>query len=236
MFLHRPHRQNSPCHRSHAWNLSVSKGSKLVHSVGHPMSQATHWGFREPFNSSGVTMVRSLALAPLPPQSRRAEPNVGVGQYPDSLSDVRSAGIVRAQHSPSSIEPHRGQVPENSSKSTRSEHWAVFHEDEAGSNLANDPGHLSPKAGSLSVNPCSLPCAADVLAGESPGHDIDPPSPGVPIEGSDVIPDWEPGEDAVSLALEQDSPRVFLQFNGADWNMSEKEAAEDSSPCPCKKV
>jgi hypothetical protein len=149
---------------------------------------------------------------------------------------VRRSGIVRPQHTPFRIEPQRGQVSENSSKPSISEHWGVFHEDEAGSNLANDPGHLSPKAGSLSVNPCALPGAGDVLAGESPGHNINPPSPGVAVEGSDVIPHGEPWEDAVSLSLEQNPPRVFLQFDGADWNMSEKESAEDSSPCPRKKV
>jgi hypothetical protein len=71
----------------------------------------------------------------------------GVCQNPDSLSDVGRSGVVRAQHTPFRIEPQRGQVSENSSKPPRSEHWGVFHEDETGSNLANDPGKFAPKPG-----------------------------------------------------------------------------------------
>lgn len=31
------------------------------------------------------------------------------------------------------------------------------------------------------------------------------------------------------MSLEEDRPRVFLQFDGADWHMAEKESAEDSA-------
>ena len=40
------------------------------------MSQQTHSGFNAPLSSSGVTIVRSLALAPLPPHLHRAGPPV----------------------------------------------------------------------------------------------------------------------------------------------------------------
>jgi hypothetical protein len=72
---------------------------------------------------------------------------VGVGQLPDdpdSLPDVRSSGIVRSEHSPFRIEPHRGQVTEDDVKPSKSEHWRVLHEHESGSYFANDSRHLSP--------------------------------------------------------------------------------------------
>ena len=54
-------------------------------------------------------------------------------------------------------------------------------------------------------------------------------SPGVPVEGANIVPDREPGQESVPLSLEQDIPRVFLQLDGADRHMAEKESAEDSA-------
>ena len=65
--------------------------------------------------------------SPLPPRwfGPPLLPSVarGVGQNPDPVPPVRSAGMVRAQHSPPRIIPHLGQVSENSSKPPKSEHW-----------------------------------------------------------------------------------------------------------------
>lgn len=47
---------------------------------------------------------------------------------------------------PFRIEPERGKVGEDDIKSTKSEHWAVFNEDEAGSYQANDAGELAPES------------------------------------------------------------------------------------------
>ena len=151
-------------------------------------------------------------------------------QHPDPFSDVRCAGIVRAQHAPFRIEPQRGQVAENTSKPSTNEHWGVFHEDEARSHLANDPSKLRPEAGSLAVDACALSCGADVLAGEASGDEVNTSPPGVAVKGAHVVPEREPGQDPVPLPLEEDSPRVFLQLDGAHWHMAEKESAEDSAP------
>jgi hypothetical protein len=59
------------------------------------------------------------------------------------------------------------------------------------------------------------------LAWESPSDNVNSTSPGFAVEGLDVIPDWESWEDAVSLALQQDSPWVFFEFNSTNWGMSE---------------
>jgi len=80
------------------------------------------------------------------------------------------------------------------------------------------------------VNSGALSRRADILARKSSGDEIDPSSPRDTVESSDIIPDGEPGQESVPLSLEQDTPRVFFQFNGADWDMAEKESAEDSSP------
>jgi hypothetical protein len=64
---------------------------------------------------------------------------------PDPLPLVRCAGMDCAQHTPSRIKPHLGQVPENDVEPPSSESWGVFHEHVAGSNLANDPSKLTPK-------------------------------------------------------------------------------------------
>ena len=47
----------------------------------------------------------------------------GVCHNPDSLSDMWGAKVVCSQHAPLRIEPHRGQVSENSVKPPRSEYW-----------------------------------------------------------------------------------------------------------------
>jgi hypothetical protein len=61
---------------------------------------------------------------------------------PDSIALVRRADIGSSEHAPSRIEPHRGQIPENTSESARSEDWAVLHEDVLRSYLTDDPGHF----------------------------------------------------------------------------------------------
>jgi hypothetical protein len=69
-----------------------------------------------------------------------------VGKYPDSLTLVRCAGMVRSDNSPFRIEPHRGKVTEHPLKSSTNEHWAVFNECVLGSYFANDPSHFMPEA------------------------------------------------------------------------------------------
>jgi len=65
---------------------------------------------------------------------------------PDPIPLVRCADVVRAQNSPFRSEPHLGQVSEYGSESPSSKNWAVLHECVAGSNLANDAGHLFPES------------------------------------------------------------------------------------------
>ena len=78
-----------------------------------------------------------------------AASSVGVGHNPRPLSEVRSSGLLRAVHAPLRIEPHRGQIPENSVEPPSIEHCGVLHEDVAWSHFANDAGHLEPEGTSV---------------------------------------------------------------------------------------
>ena len=247
------------------WNLAVSNGLESVHPTGHPMSQQTHSGFNAPLSSSGVTIVRSLARAPLPPHLQSAAPPVlfiavgvghiiaaickpglplesrwfgppfvpsvarGVGKNPHPVAFVRCAGLIRSDNTPLRIEPQRGKVFQHDLQSSRSEKRGVFDETERRLDLSEDSGELGPQAGSGSGDPSTLPGCGNVLAGKSAGDEVNPPTPGVPVEGANIVPDGEPGQESVPLSLEEDRPRVFLQLDGADWHMAEKESAKDSA-------
>ena len=149
---------------------------------------------------------------------------------------MRGTCVDRSQHSPSRIIPHRGQVSENNSKPPNSEHWAVLHERVSGLYLANDPGHFGPQSAPLSGDSGALSGGADILAGESPAHDVNESSPGPSVEGADIIPDREPWQDPVALALEQDFSAVRFNLDSTYAGMAEKDSAEDSSPCSSKKM
>jgi hypothetical protein len=132
------------------------------------------------------------------------------------------------------IKPQRGQVPENGSKPPNSEHWGVFHEHESWSYFANDSCKLLPQSAALAFDPCSLAGATNVLAGESPTHDVNVSSPWGPIEGGNIVPDREAWKHPVTLALQQDFSWVRFNLDSTDAGMSAKDAAEDSSPCSSK--
>jgi len=80
---------------------------------------------------------------------------------------MRGTNIASSQHSPATVIPERGQITEDSPKSSSKEGWAVLHEDVAGSNLANDPRHVPPHSAAGSVDARSLAGDADVLAREA---------------------------------------------------------------------
>jgi hypothetical protein len=147
-----------------------------------------------------------------------------------------SAGVGRRKHSPFDIEPHRGQVSENSSESPRSEHWAVFHFDSAGLNFANDPRHFCPESASLAVEPVSGAGGANVLAGKASSHNVNNSSPSASIKGSNVIPNRERRKGAIVLACDEDRLSVGIKFNGAYASISPQLACKDSSASAREKM
>jgi hypothetical protein len=69
----------------------------------------------------------------------------GVGTHkPEPVSLVGGTNVGSSQHCPAAVIPERGQVTEDSSESPSKQGWAVFHEDETGSNFAHDARHVRP--------------------------------------------------------------------------------------------
>jgi hypothetical protein len=139
------------------------------------------------------------------------------------------AGVGSAEHSPSRIEPHLGQVSEYSAKPPSSEHWRVLHEREAGSYFTNDAGHFHPEAGSLAFDPGALAGCADVLAGKAARNDINTASPRSAVKSCNVRPNGEGGEKAVVLSLHKNGCGVGIKFNGADGSPPEELPPEYSA-------
>jgi hypothetical protein len=95
-----------------------------------------------------TTVANPSPLVGLAPLRLLLPHTVGVGHAndPDPLALMGGAHVVRTEHTPFRIVPHRGQVTEDDVKSAKSEGWAVFHEDEGRSHFANDAGELAPKS------------------------------------------------------------------------------------------
>jgi hypothetical protein len=159
---------------------------------------------------------------------------LGVRHNPNPLALVRCANVGCSQHAPSRIKPQRGQVSKNSSKSPRSEHWAVFHEDVARSYLANDPGHVAPHAAAFAVNACTSPCGADVLAGKAASHDVNNACPRSSVKGLHVIPNRERREGSIVLSCNKHGLGVGLPLNGADASVAQQLAGKDASTSACE--
>jgi hypothetical protein len=91
----------------------------------------------------GLPLIHAPVISHLP--FVPADEAVGVGTHkPEPVSLVRRSNVGSSQHCPAAVIPERGQVIEDSSESPSNEGWAVFHEDETGSNLAHDPRHVCP--------------------------------------------------------------------------------------------
>ena len=148
---------------------------------------------------------------------------------------MRRPNVGSSQHCPFAVIPERGQITEDSPKSSSKEGWAVLHEDVAGSNLANDPRHVSPHAGALSVDSCAFAGHADVLARESSRHHVNAASPRSAVKGLNVIPDREGREKAVVLSGGKYACCVGLPLDGADGSPSKQVAAKDASTSACEK-
>jgi hypothetical protein len=155
---------------------------------------------------------------------------VSVGSNdPDPVALVRRSGMVRAQHSPPRIEPHLGQVSENSIEAPAGEEWRVLHEHVVRSYLANDSGHLAPESGLLAVESGAGSSAGDVLAREATRDEIHRSTPGSAAKSSNVVPDRERWEVAVPLPGEEDASAVRVDLNGADRPPSEEVPCEESA-------
>ena len=81
---------------------------------------------------------------------------------------------VRGSYSlPERIVPRRGKVSEHAVSSARQESCDVFHDDDAGSKLANDSRELEPETASRAREASSSPTDRNVLAWKATAEDID---------------------------------------------------------------
>jgi hypothetical protein len=160
---------------------------------------------------------------------------IGVGHKPEPVALVGRPNVGSSQHCPPAVIPERGQVTEDGSESPSNEGWAVFHEREAGSNLANDPRHVGPHSAALSVNACALSGNADVLARESARNHVNKSAPRSSVKGANVIPNREGREKAVILSGGKYACGVGLPLDSADCAPSEQVPAEYSATSACEK-
>jgi hypothetical protein len=139
-----------------------------------------------------------------------------VGNNPEPVALVRSANIGRSEHTPSRIEPERGQVGEHSSESASNEHWAVFHECVSRSNFANDARHFAPEARAFAIKPLAGSGDADVLTGNPARNHVNASAPRLPVKGANVIPNREGREKSVILSGAQNACGVGVALDSAD--------------------
>ena len=147
---------------------------------------------------------------------------VGVGKNEYSLPDVLRSFLVGRKHTPLSRVPDLGQVLNDDAQAEGREKWRVLREHSAWLDFSNDSSVLLPKAATRARNSnCVCVGCADVLAGESPTDSVNVSAPRLPIEGCDIIPDWESRQDSVALSLQQDLLAVGINFHCANWGVSE---------------
>jgi hypothetical protein len=158
----------------------------------------------------------------------------GVGNNPDSETAVIESGVVRSQHAPFRIEPHLGQIPKNSVKPPKSEHWAVLHKCASWSYLANDPLKFSPESASLPVETVAGSCCADVLARKPSRYHVNNSSPWLSVEGTNIIPNGERWKVSFILSLHESSGAKGVDFHSADGSPSKQFASEYAASSACE--
>ncbi len=127
---------------------------------------------------------------------------VGVGQDPHSVSLVWRADVPSSQHAPPCVIPQTGKSFDDGAKSTGTQVRAVLREDKSRPDLANDSEHLVPESRTLAGKSFTATRRADVLAGKSTRDNVNCTTPGLPVEGADVIPDRELRQVSISLTGE----------------------------------
>jgi hypothetical protein len=129
---------------------------------------------------------------------------------------MRGADGGRRYAVPFRSPPARGQVGEDSIEPARGkEPWDVLHEEEAGSNLANDTPDLVPEP-PLVGDASSLPGERVRLAREAGANDVHPTGKRPTVEGSEVKPDWSRRQRPVLHASRQDFDGTGIPLDVTD--------------------
>lgn len=216
---------------------SVPKGAEFVQPIGKPISQDTNRGLSIRWHSPPCLHVvgegrpdvghcrtaRSVKLVPGcaadPGKTRDPDafesPAVAVGQTPKALSSVRSADIVRSEHTPLRIEPERGKVGEDLVEPEREMSRDVFKEDRFGLDFADDSGDVRPKVSGVFL---TAPTAGDAewLARVTGSDEIHSTAPRRAVEGAEIIPNRRAIEGRVTHPRNEDGGREFVTLDVAD--------------------
>ena len=135
---------------------------------------------------------------------------------------------------PSHAIPALGKLSENRSEVFVSkESWYVFQEDEAGSHFAYDSDCFRPEIPVVGLSDM-LSSDAPRLAREAARDDVNEATPRSPVEGLDVVPDREQGEQTVPLPPQEDFPAERLDFHGANGSPSKEGGSEQPPSNACK--
>lgn len=125
---------------------------------------------------------------------------------------VRCPELGRRKAVPFRIEPECGQVAEDTGKCCPNKSGTVFHEDEAGSNLANDTGNVRPEP-PIVFHTKPLAGGAERLAGESRSDAIHCATPWAAVEGGKVVPDRSVLQGRVRHPRHEDGRGVAVPFD-----------------------
>jgi hypothetical protein len=93
---------------------------------------------------------------------------------------------------------------------------------------------VPPQAASLTFDSSPFSGAGNVLAWKASGHDVNEASPWSPVEGLDIVPNWESWQPSVALTGEQDAAGVGINFDSADGAPSQDWPSQNAASCPCK--
>lgn len=138
------------------------------------------------------------------------------------------ADIISAEHEPPRIVPAFGQRAEYGSEVPGSnESWYVFQQCESWSYLANDPDGVGPHVSVVS-SPCSFAGDAEGLTRETGSDDIHSITPGLSVEGSNIVPDREHGKHTVALSPQERLATVRLNFHCSDRTPSKYARSEET--------
>jgi len=178
--------------------LEVGVGSILLTPVARYNSVRFAPLDRRPLQHRGVGNIRPTITLKgcVPSRGRQADPanrresrTIGVGsKQEESLAPVRIALFGRRKHIPFRIEPEAGKVREDDRERFFSELGAVFQEDVAGSNVANNAPDGGPEPSGIGDS-CARPGLRERLTGDSGREDIHSPTIRQAVKGANVIPD-----------------------------------------------
>lgn len=101
---------------------------------------------------------------------------------------MRSADVVRSEHTPLRIEPEVGKVGQDGVKSQGKVPWYVLEEDQRRLDLVDDPSNVRPEVPRVGLSG-AVAGDGERLARVSRRDEIHDSAPRAAIEGREIVPD-----------------------------------------------